>query len=287
MEKQNVIIKKVKKRRSHGGHHGGSWKVAYADFVTAMMAFFLLMWLVTAKKVEDKVGIAEYFKEYDITQGESAIKKKIENKIKKIKLEFAQKSQGALPIKLIFDENPAVANQIMLDWENEVQLKLNEVADQIKLDSTEDGAIMIQLVDKEGTPMFPPGSAELSGVGKKILAVIWEKIKLEGVKIAIEGHTDASQYSANGKTNWELSTERASSARKELERLGLLPGSLIRVSGLADTKLISKNPFSPSNRRISLLLYYYLPQEPAMESNTATEKPDTEAPATTTTTPPK
>lgn len=256
MEKQVVTVKKVKKGKGHGGHHGGSWKVAYADFVTAMMAFFLLMWLVTAKKMEEKVGMAEYFKEYDVTQGEAAVKKKIDEKIKKFKLMMDQNAKDATPIKLILENNSQAAQQIMAEWKKEIQAKLNDVSDQIDIEVMPDGAINIQLVDNEGDFMFAPGSTELSPLAKKILGVIWEKIKLEGVRIAIEGHTDAHQYSANGKTNWELSTERASSARKELERLGFLPSNLIRVSGFADTKPISKDPFSPSNRRISLLLYY-------------------------------
>jgi len=289
MERQNVKIKRVKKGGDHGGHHGGSWKVAYADFVTAMMAFFLLMWLVTAKKMEEKVGIATYFNDYDITKGESDIKKKIDEKIKKYKLVLDQNSKDSQAIKLVLENNTAAARQILQDWKSEVQLKLNDVSDQIMVEITEDGAIMIQLVDKEGAPMFPPGSSDLSPVAKKILEVIWEKVKLEGVKIAIEGHTDAHRYSASGKTNWELSTERASAARKELERLGFQPENLLRVTGLADTKPISNDPFSPTNRRISLLLYYFTPPDPSApipETETGTEP--SAQPTTTpgTTTPP-
>ncbi len=280
MERQGVVIKKVKKGE-HGGHHGGSWKVAYADFVTAMMAFFLLMWLVTAKNLQDKAGIATYFKDYDITKGEKDIKDKIKKEIDKINIMFESKDKDAVPIKINILNNSETAKKVLSEWRNEMQSKLDDVSDQVLIDVTEDGAIRIQLVDKEGLPMFAAGSAELTPLAKKIIGVIWEKIKIEGVKIAIEGHTDAHQYSASGKTNWELSTERASSARRELERLGLLPNHLLSVSGLADTHPISKDPYSPINRRISLLLYYFLPPEPSSTESTNIDSLPTETPATT------
>jgi chemotaxis protein MotB len=261
MEKQGVAVKRIKKG-GHGGVYGGSsWKVAYADFVTAMMAFFLLMWLVTAKNLLDRAQIATYFKDYDVTKGEADIKQKMEKVKKEMTLKIVfQNEQGALPIKPIFiDKNAETAKKIMAEWKNEIQQKLSDVSDQVLLDVTEDGAIQIQLVDKEGAPMFPGGSSELTPLAKKIISVIWDKIKTEDVKIAIKGHTDAYTYSAGQKTNWELSTERASAARKELEVHGLQPSQLIEVSGLADTKPIDKDPYSPVNRRISLLLYYFTP----------------------------
>ncbi|MGE5341725.1 MAG: flagellar motor protein MotB [Candidatus Omnitrophota bacterium] len=274
MERQGVKIKKVKKGEDHKAH-GGSWKVAYADFVTAMMAFFLLMWLVTAKKMEEKIGLQEYFQEYDVTKGEADIKKKIDEKIKKLKITFNQADKDAAPIKPIFiNKYSEAARKIMDEWKNEIQQKLTDVSDQVMIEVTEDGALMIQLVDKEGAPMFAAGSTELTPMAKKIMAVLWEKIRQEGVKVAIEGHTDAHRYSAGGKTNWELSTERASSARRELERLGFLPSNLLRVTGLADTKPISADPFSPTNRRISLIFYYFNnPENPSLipPSETGTE----------------
>ncbi|HLP60402.1 MAG TPA: flagellar motor protein MotB [Candidatus Deferrimicrobium sp.] len=261
MERQSVNIKKIKKIKDHGWkYHSGTWKVAYADFVTAMMAFFLLMWILAAKNPQDKAGIAEYFKEYDITKGQAHIKEKIDMAVKRLNIVVDKSDKEALNARAIFlDKNSEAAGKIVRDWKNQIQLKLIEVANQVWVDSADDGAIMIQLVDSDGLLMFPAGSSELTPVAKKILAVIWDKIKAEDVKIAIEGHTDAHQYTANGKTNWELSTERASAARKELERLGFLPGNLLRVSGLAATRPISDDIYSPINRRISLLLYYFSP----------------------------
>lgn len=261
MEKQGVTVKKIKKIRDYGWrYHSGTWKVAYADFVTAMMAFFLLMWILASKNPQEKAGIAEYFKEYNVTKGETHVKDKIDTAIKRLNIVVNKTDKDALNARAIFlDKNSDAARKIVQDWKNQIQLKLIEVSNQIWVDSADDGAIMIQLVDSEGMLMFPAGSSELTPVAKKILAVIWDKIKAEDVKIAIEGHTDAHQYTASGKTNWELSTERASSARKELERLGLPPGHLLRVSGLAATRPISDDIYSPINRRISLLLYYFLP----------------------------
>ena len=255
-----VIVKKVKKK-GHGGHHGGSWKVAYADFVTALMAFFLLMWLVTAKKASDKVGLETYFKEYDITKGSEAVRKTIREKIGQYEAAQAaagNKSLVDLPQKpdaVLFTEEST--RQIVGEWKTQIEGRLAEFSNQVLVDLSPDGAVMIQMVDKLGVPLFPTGGTELTDTARSILAVIWEKIRLENVKVAIEGHTDAYQYSRDGKTNWELSTERASAARKELERLGLPAYRLLRVTGLADTKPYSEDPYSPMNRRISLLLYYY------------------------------
>ncbi|MCU0287870.1 MAG: OmpA family protein [Acidobacteria bacterium] len=261
MEKQSVSVKKIKKIKDYGGkYHSGTWKVAYADFVTAMMAFFLLMWIIAAKNPQEKAGIAEYFKEYNVTKGKAHIQDKVDTAIKKLNIVVDKNDKEAFNARAIFlDKNSAAAVKIVQDWKNQIQLKLIEVSNQVWVESLDDGAIMIQLVDNDGMLMFTAGSSELTPAAKKVLAVIWDKIKAENVKIAIEGHTDAHQYTAGGKTNWELSTERASAARKELERLGFLPGNLLRVSGLAATRPISDDIYSPINRRISLLLYYFSP----------------------------
>jgi len=258
MAKQSITPKKIKKILQHGGHHGGSWKVAYADFVTAMMAFFLLMWLVTAKNMEQKVGVATYFEEYNVIEGKEGVKKKIDQKMKEYKIfvEGQRKIGVTLPEKPVIVKDTETA-KIVSEWKNQIEQKLANVSDQVLVEAMSDGAVMIQLVDNQGIPMFPTGSSNLTLTAHDIMGVLWDKIKNENVKIAIEGHTDAYQYSASGKTNWELSTERASAARKELERLGLPPNKLIRVAGLADTQPISNDPYSPLNRRISILLYYF------------------------------
>lgn len=259
MEGKEVIVKKVKKV-GHGGHHGGSWKVAYADFVTAMMAFFLLMWLVTAKKLqnkpEDLKAIETYFKEYNALKGEKDIKQKIDKVMQAVNIVADTKNIKSGEVIKLIDSGSEQGRQLLDAVRNEIQIRLSDVSDQVLVD-TFDGAIRIQLVDKDGNPMFPAGSAELTPVAKKILAVIGEKIISSGVKIAIEGHTDAYSTSSSVKTNWEISTERASAARIELERDGLDPSRLLKVTGYADTMpLNAQDPYDPRNRRINILLYY-------------------------------
>jgi chemotaxis protein MotB len=190
MEGKEVIVKKVKKG-GHEGHHGGAWKVAYADFVTAMMAFFLLMWLVTAMKQKDLAGIAVYFREYDVTKGEQDIKKKIDAAVQKIELVNQGNAQVSTPQQVqLVDVDSQKGEAIMQALRSDIQIRLAQVADQILIDVYE-GAVRIQLVDKDGTPLFPAGSAQLTPVAKQILAVLAEKVIQSGVKIAIEGHTDA------------------------------------------------------------------------------------------------
>ncbi|MBA4373723.1 MAG: hypothetical protein C0402_12795, partial [Thermodesulfovibrio sp.] len=167
---------------------------------------------------------------------------------------------------------------------NEISSKLSDVQDQIMVDLFE-GGVRIQLVDKDGQSLFPVGAAEPSAKAKKILVVIAENIKSLGNKIAIEGHTDALNYSTTRYTNWELSTERASAARKELEKSGLDPDKLVMVAGYASTApLIKDNPNDPRNRRISIILLNNKPaaapagaqQAPPQEG--AQQSPGTPAP---------
>ncbi len=255
MEGEKVtIIKKIKKG-GHGGHHGGQWKVAYADFVTAMMAFFLLMWILVAMKdkPEVKEGIAEYFKEYDVTKGEKDIKEKIERRIRIVFGDKAGGGEGILQGGSGIQEEQALMKVLKSD----IETNLSEIKDQVLIDIFE-GAVRVQLVDLEGSQMFPSGSAELTPVARKILQNIAEKLKGSQTKIAIEGHTDAYIYTAQGLTNWELSTMRASAARQELEKLGISAERIIKVSGYAATMpLIGDNPYDARNRRISILIYYH------------------------------
>ena len=248
-----IIIKKVKKG-GHGGHHGGSWKVAYADFVTAMMAFFLLLWLLTMTSQEKRARIATYFKTFSLFEkgGTSMLMDKPGGTVGDSGGQFGkletEEGKGASDVPSFSPE------KIQQGIKSEVASKLSDVQDQILVDVFA-GGVRIQLVDKEGKSLFPLGGSELSPKAKKILAVIAENIKSLNNKIAIEGHTDALHYSTSGYTNWELSTERASAARKELEKDGLNPDRLVMVAGYASTQpLIKDNPNDPRNRRISIIL---------------------------------
>ncbi len=251
--KPKIIIKKVRKK-GHSGHHGGSWKVAYADFVTAMMAFFLLLWLITMVAPERRARVAAYFKEFTIFEksGSSMFLNEQGGVTGEAGGAFGkmEKNFG----KGITDlSNPeAVGRSIR----QQIAERLADVQDQVAVEIADDG-IRIQLIDSEGRPLFKLGSSELSPNAVKILLVISDSIRSLDNKIAIEGHTDALSYASGRYTNWELSTERASAARKELEKDGLDPDRLYRVSGYAATApLIKDNPADPRNRRISIILLF-------------------------------
>lgn len=258
MEGQPVIIKKVS-RKGHGGGHGGAWKVAYADFVTAMMAFFLLMWLLAMVSPEKRAGVSYYFKHFNVFDkaGLSFVETKITPKVSLMDDQAIGKPELSLQIEE--EEQRALQSSEALSeyLKKEIESKLNDFKDQIIIDTYE-GAVRVEILDKEAGTMFPLGSAEISANGKRILKTISPAIIGSNRKIAIEGHTDALTYAAPSKySNWELSTERASVARKELERNGLPPEMLMRVTGYAATEPLNKsNLYDPRNRRISILMFY-------------------------------
>lgn len=260
MEGQPVIIKKVAKK-GHGGGHGGAWKVAYADFVTAMMAFFLLMWLLAMVSPEKRAGVSYYFKHFNVfdKSGLSFVETKVNPKVNLMDDQALGKPELSLQIDGGDEEEKAQKSAEILSekLKKEIEVKLSDFKDQIIIDTFE-GAVRIEILDKETGTMFALGSAEISANGKRILKTIAPAIIASNRKIAIEGHTDAVVYAAPQKySNWELSTERASIARKELERAGLPPEMLIRVTGYAATEpLIKTNVYDPRNRRISILMFY-------------------------------
>ena len=267
---KTVIIKKVKKA-GHEGSHGGSWKVAYADFVTAMMAFFLLLWLITMVSPEKRARVATYFKHFSIFEqsGSSFLEKSSE-----IMNEAGESEQKITPeIGGPFAMKPEDFKEKI---KKAIEDKLADIKDQVIVDIFE-GGVRIQLVDKEGKPMFDLGSAEPTPMAKRILQVIGEQIKDLPNQVTVEGHTDALAYKGSHYSNWELSTERALTARKELEKYGLDPKKLSRVAGYADTiPFIKEDPNDPRNRRISIILMF--PEQQgnnkviAQESNRAVEK---------------
>lgn len=257
MEDKSIIIKKVKKVQG-GGHHGGSWKVAFADFMTGMMAFFLLMWLVNMTTKPQKEKLAHYFQEYSIFAeggaGGSA--------------EVIATEQAQTEAQITVTQAPAAAGattegegttagleRLKDQLQQEIEQRLADLKDQVRIEVFE-GGVKVDIMDKEGNPMFPLGSTTLTESGQKILKVLCDNIKNTTNRIEIEGHTDAVSYAKKEFGNWELSTSRASAARLEVEKNGILPSRLLRVSGYAATEpIIKDNPFDPRNRRISLRLY--------------------------------
>lgn len=258
MEGQPVIIKKVRKK-GHGGGHGGAWKVAYADFVTAMMAFFLLMWLLAMVSPEKRAGVSYYFKHFNVFDkgGLSFVDSKLTPKVKLLDDDATGKPELTLQIEEEEERALKSGEALSERLKKEIESKLSDFKDQIIIDTFE-GAVRVEILDRETGTMFPLGSAEISSNGKRILKIISPAIITSNRKIAIEGHTDALVFAASNKySNWELSTERASAARREMERDGLPPEMLIRVTGYAATEpLIKDNLYDPRNRRISILMFY-------------------------------
>ncbi len=269
MEGQPVIIKKVRKK-GHGGGHGGAWKVAYADFVTAMMAFFLLMWLLAMVSPEKKAGVSYYFKHFNVfdKSGLSFVETKVNPKVSLMDDQSIGKPELSLQIEDEEEKALKSADALSEKLKKEIEVKLSDFKDQIVIDTFE-GAVRVEILDKETGTMFSLGSADISANGKRILKTIAPAIISSNRKISIEGHTDALVYAAPQKySNWELSTERASIARKELERAGLPPEMLIRVTGYAATQpLIKTNIYDPRNRRISILMFYQYKDKSLLEAN--------------------
>jgi chemotaxis protein MotB len=241
-----IIIKKIKKAK-HGGHHGGAWKIAYADFVTAMMAFFLLMWLLSYTDPGTKAGIAEYFNrplKSLLSAGPgsaptSAPKTSEEKKAQQKKVDKAKLEELKKKLDAVTEHNP----------------KLQAFKNQIKIEITSEG-LRVQIVDQKNRPMFAVGSAVLEPYTKIILDSIGATLNDVDNPISIAGHTDALQYSGGekGYSNWELSSDRANAARRELITGGMRGNKVMQVRGLAGSVPLDKNLANPANRRISIVV---------------------------------
>ncbi len=253
-QKSKIVIKKVKKVIG-GGAHSGSWKVAYADFVTAMMAFFLLLWLLSMVAPEKRARLSTYFKHFSIFEksGTSFMEQSSE-----VFNEFGESGQK-VPQEMM--GQPAMKPEEFKETiKSVIESKLSDIKDQIMVDVFE-GGVRIQLVDKAGKPMFDLGSSKPTPLAERIMAVLGEQIKPLPNPVSVEGHTDSLAYKSSSYGNWELSTERALAAKKQLESYGLNPNRLTRVAGYADTvPLVKEDPEDPRNRRISIILLF--PQSP-------------------------
>ncbi|MDD2891140.1 MAG: OmpA family protein [bacterium] len=235
-----IIVKKVKKVVSSSAH-GGSWKIAYADFMTTLMTFFLVMWLITMALSQGKrQDLVEYFKTYNIFLTTNAYKEST----------WIQKDSVAeTPQKTIDFEG------LKKELNATIETRLSDFKKNISINEEKTTGLRIDISDPEGNYIFLLGKPDLLPSGKKILKEMCNVLKEIDTKIAVEGHTDAYQYPTSTYTNWELSTERASSARKELELDGIGPERIAMVTGYADTKpIIIDDPYDGRNRRISLLI---------------------------------
>ena len=255
-ENKSIIIKKIKK--GHAGAHGGAWKVAYADFMTAMMAFFLLMWLLSMVVPEKRAGVEQYFREFSLFDKQSTMD------VRQGGAMIPLQDKAPVPQRDELTEPdakgvPAVQPvEIQKKIRQAIDINLPELKDQVIVEANEAG-VRIQLLYDEKDPMFAKGSPELTASGKRALKVVAAQLAPLPNKIAVEGHTDSVNYSGGKYTNWELSTARASSARVGLELSGLTGERLARVAGYAATQpLFPDNPADARNRRISILVMNYV-----------------------------
>jgi chemotaxis protein MotB len=292
---QPVVIKRIKKAAGVG-HHGGGWKVAYADFVTAMMAFFLLMWLINTTSPEQKRGIADYFAPASVSQstsgsggilggaalGEDGDKAKgtssvIEelspispnpdagNSTETAKTAAGQDaSTDALREALKKRDDAAFASAAQsLRQALQDMPELAELSKSIIVDQTPEG-LRIQLVDQEGRSMFNEGSAQPNDRAKLLLRAIAKVINQLPNRISIYGHTSASPGGVKAESDWTLSAARADASRKILQNAGVDRDRIYQVSGKATSEpLYPDDPMLPGNRRIAIVLLREAPVLPA------------------------
>ncbi|MEC4721399.1 flagellar motor protein MotB [Noviherbaspirillum sp. CPCC 100848] len=289
-----IIVKRIKK--GGGGHHGGAWKIAYADFVTAMMAFFLLMWLLGSTAKGDLQGIAEYFKTplkvamsggsgsgdssslvqgggKDLTRKDGQVKKGDDPEMKKTynlqaaHLKEAQQELERAELARLRSLKTRIEEAI------EARPALRQFKSQLLIDITTDG-LRIQIVDEQNRPMFALARAELQPYTKDILYEIGRALNDMPNRVSLSGHTDATPY-ANGEkgySNWELSADRANASRRALLAGGMDESKVLRVVGLSSAVLFDKeNPLNPINRRISIIVMNRKAEESALKDGSTIE----------------
>ncbi|OIR11520.1 motility protein B [mine drainage metagenome] len=286
-DKRPIVIKRIKKVA--GGHHGGAWKIAYADFVTAMMAFFLLMWLLGSTAKGDLQGISEYFKTplkvalmggagsgdsssiikgggQDLTRSTGQVKSgELLPEKKVINLKATQEEFERLERKRELEKLKELKANIEKAIDTDIKLK--KYKNQILLDLTSEG-LRVQIVDEKNRPMFQSGSSELEPYTKDILHEIGKMLNDMPNKVSLSGHTDAQPYVTADRhySNWELSADRANASRRELITGGLAEGKIVRVVGLSSAVLFDKaQPLNPINRRISIIVMNKRAEEAASQ----------------------
>ena len=309
-ERPIIIVKK--KKGGGGGHHGGAWKVAYADFVTAMMAFFLVMWLVTAVSKDQRAAIFDYFKNPSMEQGKSSKpapgqmgpggsstspinpgggldspRVRLE-KVKDIgattavsKTKGTQGKDGGDSEEQAREKVAEAEHQKLESLMVELRAAISKsqalepFKDQLLLDITPEG-IRIQIVDAQNRPMFDIGSAHLRDYTQSILHELAPYLSSVPNRISITGHTDIRPYPGQGGySNWELSADRANAARRALVTSGLPDQKIARVVGLSSSVLFDKqDPQNAINRRISIVIMTKHAEEEALKTDVARTEPE-------------
>ncbi|MEI2637072.1 MAG: flagellar motor protein MotB [Methylotenera sp.] len=292
-----IIVKKIKK--VSGGHHGGAWKIAYADFVTAMMAFFLLMWLLGSTSKAQREGISDYFKTplmvaikntggpavgasdsimkdtggKDITKKQGQVKPDdgSKGKEKSVNVEDAKQALEKAEAAKLEELKSKIEKAI------EDSPALSKFKNQLLLDITSEG-LRVQIVDEQNRAMFASSKADMQPYAQQILHEIGKMLNGVPNKISLSGHTDAVAYPGGDKgySNWELSADRANASRRELIAGGMDESKLLRVVGLASASLFDKeNPLDPSNRRISIIVMNKQAEENVLRDDGAVHLPST------------
>ncbi len=284
---QPIVIKKINKS-GHAGHHGGAWKIAYADFVTAMMAFFLLLWLLNAGTEEQLEGISDYFTPSRVSMSQNGSGGILSGTTI---IEAASKQKLTARDEVTFDLSPSqtrsssseedqvkteiyeaglVHSDQQIKESEEIQFKkakeelekkiagipqMKKLANSIMIDNTPEG-LRIQLLDQDSLAIFPSGGSNMYSHSKNLLKVVSKIILKMPQKISISGHTDAVPFISNsGYSNWELSADRANAARSELQLLAVPETRISHIVGKAATDpIMKKDPKNPRNRRISIVL---------------------------------
>jgi len=232
-----III--VRKKAGHGGHHGGAWKVAYADFVTAMMALFIVLWLMSNSSKQTQIAISGYFKDPSGTADKlgTSLAGTGEN------LTLTKDNMGQLKVEL----------QKSIQRIND----LDKLKENIEMTVTAEG-LRIELMESEGGTFFDSGSAALNKSGQELLTLLAAELGNVPNHVSVEGHTDAKPFTGKGSySNWELSADRANAARRLMQQSGLRADQVSQVRGFADQRLRNpKDPLDASNRRISIIVQY-------------------------------
>ncbi|HTC45557.1 MAG TPA: flagellar motor protein MotB [Steroidobacteraceae bacterium] len=302
-EKAPIIIVK-RKKKGGGGHHGGAWKVAYADFVTAMMAFFLVMWLVSSISKEQRAAVFDYFKNPSMEPGKSSrpapgqmgpggastsvinmgggmdaprvtVMETPQSNPKSKPQPFDMNNLDVEQARKIADEADHKKLESLLEELRKAIDKsqaLRPFKDQLLLDITPEG-LRIQIVDAQNRPMFDVGSAKLKDYTTTILKILAGYLNTVPNRISLTGHTDMRPYPGGvNYTNWELSADRANAARRALESGGLVEQKIARVVGLSSSVLFDKdNPQNPINRRISIIVMTKQAEDSALKSEARPE----------------
>ena len=234
-QKENIII--IKKIYAHGGHHGGAWKVAYADFVTAMMALFMVLWLLSSS-AEVQKAVGGYFQD---PTGDGKL--------------MGSQMSGAGGASVNLDEDDMAKLKEKINSAMKEMSSFQQFKDNVKMIVTGEG-LRVELIEKEKGMFFESGKGHPSESGKDLIAKLAVEIGKLPNKVLIEGHTDSNAFSG-AYSNWELSADRANEARKVMMENGMRPDQVAQIRGFADQHLrIPDDPENPGNRRVSIIIQY-------------------------------